>query len=103
MDDLISYSMLAMQEVKKEASSEHIKKFTKDLLKKENTLEMESKIKTALDKDTVFYMLQPQYDMNHKLRGFESLARMKDSEGNVISPGEFIPVAEKVGRIDRVD
>ena len=41
--------------------------------------------------------------MDHSLRGFEALARMKDSEGNVISPGEFIPVAEKVGLIDRVD
>ncbi|MBR4556282.1 MAG: EAL domain-containing protein, partial [Clostridiales bacterium] len=35
--------------------------------------------------------------------GFEALARMKDSEGNIISPGEFIPVAEKVGLIDKVD
>ncbi|MCR5103695.1 MAG: hypothetical protein K6B68_04495 [Eubacterium sp.] len=34
--------------------------------------------------------------MNHKLRGFESLARMKDSDGNVISPAEFIPVAERL-------
>jgi EAL domain-containing protein (putative c-di-GMP-specific phosphodiesterase class I) len=41
--------------------------------------------------------------MEHKLRGFEALARMKDDAGNVISPGEFIPVAEKVGLIDRVD
>lgn len=103
MDDLISYSMLAMQEVKKEASSEHVKKFTKDLLKKENTLEMESKIKNALDNDTVFYMLQPQYDMNHKLRGFEALARMKDEDGLIISPADFIPVAEKAGLIDKVD
>ena len=103
MDDLISYSMLAMQEVKKEASSEHIKKFTKDLLKKENTLEMESKIKNALDNDTVYYMLQPQYDMDHKLRGFEALARMKDEDGSFISPADFIPVAEKAGLIDRVD
>ena len=103
MDDLISYSMLAMQEVKKEASSEHVKKFTKDLLKKENTLEMESKIKNALDNDTVFYMLQPQYDMNHRLRGFEALARMKDEDGSIISPADFIPVAEKAGLIDKVD
>ncbi len=41
--------------------------------------------------------------MNHRLRGFESLARMKDSDGNIISPGEFIPVAEKIGLIDKVD
>ena len=28
---------------------------------------------------------------------------MKDADGNFISPGEFIPVAEKVGLIDKVD
>ena len=103
MDELISYSMLAMQEIKKEASSEHIRKFSKDLLKKENTLEMESKIMNALENDTVYYMLQPQYDMDHKLRGFEALARMKDDDGSFISPADFIPVAEKAGLIDRVD
>ena len=47
--------------------------------------------------------MQPQFDMEHKLRGFEALARMKDSDGNFVSPGEFIPVAEKVGLIDKVD
>ena len=41
--------------------------------------------------------------MNHVLRGFEALARMKDKEGHFISPAEFIPVAEKVGLIDKVD
>ena len=102
-DELISYSMLAMQEVKREASSEHIRKFTKELLKKENTLETESRIKTAIEKDTIYYMLQPQYDMDHKLRGFEALARMKDDNGAFISPAEFIPVAEKTGLIDKVD
>ncbi len=103
MDELISYSILAMQEIKRERSSEHIRKFSKDLLKKENTLEMERKIMNALENDTVFYMLQPQYDMDHKLRGFEALARMKDEDGSVISPADFIPVAEKAGLIDRVD
>ncbi len=28
---------------------------------------------------------------------------MKDSDGNFISPAEFIPIAEKVGVIDKVD
>ena len=28
---------------------------------------------------------------------------MKDSESNMVSPGEFIPVAEKIGLIDKVD
>ena len=64
---------------------------------------MEGKIRDALKNDTIFFYLQPQYDMDHKLRGFEALARMKDEKGNLVSPGEFIPVAEKVGLIDRVD
>lgn len=66
-------------------------------------LEIENMIRTALENDTIYFNLQPQYDMDHKLRGFEALARMKDSEGKNVSPGEFIPVAEKVGLIDKVD
>ncbi len=102
-DSLISHANAAMNEIKKANSSEHILKFTPDILKDEHILEIENMIRYALENDTIYFNLQPQYDMNHKLRGFESLARMKDSEGNVISPGEFIPVAEKVGLIDRVD
>lgn len=93
----------AMHEVKHMNSSNHILRFSHEMLKAERTLEIEGKIRDALENDTVFFNLQPQYDMQHKLRGFEALARMKDSDGNFISPGEFIPVAEKVGLIDRVD
>ena len=61
------------------------------------------KLRTALDNDNIFFMLQPQYDMSHKLRGFEALARMRDDDGTIIPPVEFIPVSEKVGLIDRID
>lgn len=102
-DTLYSYANAAMAEVKRANSSNHILHFTPDLLKIERTIEIESKIRTALENDTLFFNLQPQYDMSHKLRGFEALARMKDENGAFISPGEFIPVAEKVGLIDKVD
>ena len=72
-------------------------------MKNERTLEIEKKIRDALENDRIFFNLQPQFDMSHKLRGFEVLARMTDSDGNFISPAEFIPVAEQVGLIDRVD
>ena len=103
VDSLFSYADAAMHEVKHANNSEHIMKFTHDMLKLERTLELEGKIRTALDNDTIFFQLQPQYDMNHKLRGFEALARLKDESGTFISPGEFIPVAEKVGLIDKLD
>ena len=102
-DTLFSHANTAMLEIKKLNSSEHVLRYTPDILRDEHILEVESMIRAALDKDTVYFNLQPQYDMDHKLRGFEALARMKDSDGNVMSPAEFIPVAEKVGLIDMVD
>ena len=102
-DSLISYANAAMNEIKRLNRSDHILKFTQDIIRNEQLLAVENMIRAALDNDTIYFNLQPQYDMDHKLRGFEALARMKDTEGNVISPGEFIPVAEKVGLIDRVD
>ena len=103
MDSVISYSDIAMHEIKREGSDEHVLRFTQDMLKNDHTLELEGKIRNAIDNDGVFFMLQPQFDMSHKLRGFEALARMRDDDGSVISPGLFIPVAEKVGLVDKID
>ncbi|WP_034450346.1 putative bifunctional diguanylate cyclase/phosphodiesterase [Butyrivibrio sp. AE2032] len=100
---LFAYADSALHEVKKSGSGSRVLKFSQDLLHAEKTLEIERKIRTALNNNTIFFHLQPQYDMNHKLRGFEALARMKDDDGSFISPVDFIPVAEKTGLIDRID
>ncbi len=102
-DSLISRADAAMNEVKKARSSDHILRFSSEIIRNVHMLEVENKIRAALENDTIFFNLQPQYDMEHRLRGFEALARMKDADGSMISPGEFIPVAEKVGLIDKVD
>jgi EAL domain-containing protein (putative c-di-GMP-specific phosphodiesterase class I) len=80
-----------------------IVRFTPDIIKNDTSIEIERKIRHALDNKQVFFNLQPQYDMNHKLRGFEALARIKDISGKPISPVDFIPVAEKAGLIDSID
>jgi len=102
-DALFSCSDAAMYEVKRANSSEHIMRFKPEFLSMEHTIEIERDIRNALDTDTMFFCLQPQFDISHKLRGFEVLARMKSVSGNNLPPSEFIPVAEKVGLIDKVD
>ena len=102
-DTLISRANTAANELKKVGSSDHILKYSPEISQNERMLEIENQIRTALENNSVFFHLQPQYDMKHELRGFEALARMKDSDGSIIRPDLFIPVAEKVGLIDKVD
>ena len=102
-DTLFLYADTALHEAKRIGSSNTVLRFKPDILNTEKTLETERKIRSALENNKIFFHLQPQYDIDHNLRGFEALARMKDSDGNYISPSEFIPVAEKTGLVDRID
>lgn len=99
---LLSGANAAMHEAGNSGAGS-VLKFSRENLKLDRTMEIERKIRAALDNDTITFNLQPQYDIEHRLRGFEALARMKDENGEFISPAEFIPVAEKTGLIDRID
>ncbi len=103
IENIYLFSDAALHEVKKAGSGSRISRFTPEVLSFERNLEIERKIRTALNSDKIFFNLQPQYDINHNLRGFEALARMKDDDGSFISPADFIPVAEKTGLVDRID
>ena len=65
--------------------------------------EIEIGISEALIKDEFTLAFQPQVEMETGLvRGFEALARW-EKDGNPISPGEFIPVAEATGQVVDID
>lgn len=98
---LIDYAYAAMNHDGKE--EDPIIRFDSSMMHEDETIEMELMIRSALENDRFYYHLQPQFDMDHKLRGFEALARMKDKDGNDVSPVDFIPVAEKAGLVDRID
>ncbi len=102
-ETLFTYANAAQYEVKRRGINDSVLRFTPELMKAEHSLDVERSIRNALDNEGFYFCLQPQYDISHKLRGFEALARLKDPEGRNISPAEFIPVAEKVGLIDKVD
>lgn len=103
IENIYLFSDAALHEVKKTGSGSRVMRFTPDVLNTERSLEIERKIRSALSSDKIFFHLQPQYDINHNLRGFEALARMKDDDGSMISPADFIPIAEKTGLVDRID
>lgn len=102
-DNLISCANASMSEIKHRRSSEHILRFSEGMMRTQRSLELERMLLKALENDTMYYALQPQFDISHKLRGFEALARMKDDKGNNISPAEFVPAAERAGLVDKVD
>ena len=102
-DSLLSCANAALAEVKRRTDGSHMCRFTTEILNSDRTIEIERKIMSAIEEDRLYGDLQPQYDMQHRLSGFEALARIKEEDGTVLSPAVFIPVAEKVGLVDKID
>lgn len=103
-EELMRYGDIALFNAQTELMSNIV--FFNDQMKK--TLETDKKIETVvrenIDNESFELVFQPQFDAeNKKLRGFETLLRMKDSTGTPISPGKFIPLAEKNGSILDID
>ena len=102
-DTLYAHALSATTKAKEHAGKDQICRFTSDMNSYEHEITMERKIRSALEDKRLYFLLQPQYDINHRIRGFEALARIRDKDGSVISPVDFIPVAEKVDIIDQID
>ncbi len=60
---------------------------------------LEEALKHALEKDEIYWLVQPQINMQtHEIVGGEVLMRWQHN-GKIISPVEFIPLAENTGLI----
>jgi EAL domain-containing protein (putative c-di-GMP-specific phosphodiesterase class I) len=65
--------------------------------------EIKKAIELAVDNNTAELFLQPIVDARTEIIvGAEALARIRDNEGNIISPELFIPIAEQNGRINQL-
>lgn len=65
-----------------------------------------SEINDALNNDRLFLMRQPIVSISNlddEIPHYEVLSRILDAKGNIISPNEFIRVAERYGMITDVD
>ena len=101
---LLKYADIALYEAKnlgKNMCVSFNKKMEQEMFRH---AELETIIKESLLHDYFYLVYQPQYEAQTKtLRGFETLIRLQMPDGTMVSPGEFISVAEKSDLIILID
>ncbi|WP_277585193.1 putative bifunctional diguanylate cyclase/phosphodiesterase [Psychrobacillus antarcticus] len=100
--ELVRFAEIAAEEAKKNGGSAHVR-YRKELSEKANrVLYLEERLKHSLENQELFLNFQPLIATNnHQIIGVETLIRW-DHDGQIISPKEFIPVAEKSGLIIQI-
>jgi len=75
--------------------------YSSDMNKKaEARIKLENKLRYAIKNHEFHLFYQPQYNVdNDQLTGMEALIRWEDKEMGLISPKDFIPLAEETGMI----
>jgi len=98
-DTLIKHADVAMYQSKGDGSSVHYA--TSNMVSKASKiLTLETRLRQAIDKDELLLFYQPKVKIpENKVIGYEALARWQTSEGDLISPAEFIPLAEETNLI----
>lgn len=104
LDDIINYADTAMYAAKN-AGKSRIRKFDISMAEKSiHDKHMEQIIEEGIDSKRFFLMYQPQFmTKTQELRGFEALLRLRAEDGSIVSPVEFIPVAEQSDLILEID
>ncbi|WP_435805415.1 EAL domain-containing protein [Shewanella psychromarinicola] len=66
-------------------------------------VELEAGLKNAMQNNELYLVYQPKYDIKtEKIIGLEALMRWESPELGLISPVEFIPLAEETGIINQI-
>jgi diguanylate cyclase (GGDEF)-like protein len=99
-DDLLRHADTAMYRAK-DAGRSCVAVFDESMLEQvSHRLSVETALYRALDRRELRLFHQPIIDVLHgEVLGFEALMRWDRSDGTLISPAEFIPIAEETGII----
>lgn len=99
-ESLLKNAELAMLRAK-ELGGNTSQRFSSELgMRMANFLILENKLRGALKGNELALFYQPQVAIQEqKIVGMEALIRWLPKQGGVVSPGEFIPVAEQSGLI----
>ena len=102
-EELIRDSELAMHRAKREGANriELYQPMPLDIAR--DRFLLESDIRRACERDQLFLMYQSIVDLETgRVSGFEALARWQHPQRGLVSPNEFIPVAEASGAIIQI-
>ncbi|MDX2224913.1 MAG: EAL domain-containing protein [Rhodospirillaceae bacterium] len=99
-DELLKDSLSAMQHAKQAGGNQYQFFASAMNAKAKGRLELEKRMRAALVNNEFVLFYQPKVDpVRNRVKGAEALIRWRDPKHGMISPGEFIPVAEETGLI----
>ncbi len=103
-DKLIRSASIAMREAIEEAGQNNICYFRENLDEiSRRLIRLETALHQALHRNELFVVYQPKVNLETgKIVSMEALARWRHPEMGIITPGEFIPVAETTGLINDI-
>ena len=98
--DQMEYAVAYARESAKEGPASFDQNIQRQYSRRDYVL---TQIQRALEQDSFEVYYQPLYDCGSgRFTTAESLLRLFTEDGQMISPGEFIPLAEQQGLIDRI-
>ncbi|WP_069997277.1 bifunctional diguanylate cyclase/phosphodiesterase [Cellulosilyticum sp. I15G10I2] len=102
--ELVKMVQIALAKAKKEISYSSYVFYTKDIQEEvQNNMLLESDMRIAVENDEFLVYYQPFVDLNsNKIVGMEALIRRLMGNGELVLPGKFIGLLEKMNLIEKV-
>ncbi|WP_374655670.1 putative bifunctional diguanylate cyclase/phosphodiesterase [Dongia sp.] len=99
-EDLIRDATAALNKARAEGGGQEVV-FDPDMQRRaRDRLRIEAELHLALKREELLLLYQPIIDLNSgRLAGFEALVRWQHAQRGMISPMDFIPIAEETGLI----
>ncbi len=103
-DILIRSASIAMREAREISGQNNIVFYSPDMNQTSRKLiRLETELHQALSRNELFVCYQPKIDLRTGvIVSMEALVRWRHPEFGIVSPGEFIPLAEKTGLINEI-
>lgn len=99
---LMTQADIAMYRAKMEGRNQYIEYVHKMDVMQKRRLTIASSLEAAVTENQLALLYQPKVDQNDKVSGVEALLRWYSPQLGLISPAEFIPIAEQLGKITQL-